>query len=81
MIVFIIVILISIFWLRGSSIINFLSPTYDEPVHLIQGYTYLKTGSMHIIKADDQPVLAKIIAALPIFLLKPNPAVFTHHTF
>ncbi len=75
------ILLIIIFWFRISDTIIKISPTYDEPVHIIQGYTYLKTNSMNIIKSDDQPILAKIISAIPLLFLNPNLAVFTSHSY
>ncbi|MFN3551369.1 MAG: glycosyltransferase family 39 protein, partial [Endomicrobiia bacterium] len=79
-IIFVIIVVIS-FFIRGNKIITYISATYDEPLHLMQGYSYIKTGSMHIIRSYDQPVLAKIIAGLGLLFLKPQPAVFTSHKF
>ncbi|MCS7151373.1 MAG: glycosyltransferase family 39 protein [Endomicrobia bacterium] len=75
------IIVIAVFIIRGFKVINRLSPTYDEPVHLIQGYAYLKTGSMDIIYLDDHPVLAKILSAIPLMFLKPQPVLYTNHIY
>lgn len=74
-------IIASCFWLNCNRTIQRLSPTYDEPLHLMQGYVYLKTNSTTIIRPDDHPILAKIIAAAGLLLLRPQPAVYTSHTF
>lgn len=73
--------IVLIFWLRTNNTIVHISPTYDEALHLIQGYSYLKTNSTNIIRRDDQPVLAKIIGAFPLLFLKPSLGLFTSHTY
>jgi hypothetical protein len=69
------------FYIKCNDVIKSLSPTYDEPLHLMQGYTYLKTGSMQIVSPFDQPMLAKIIPAISLLFLKPQPLVFTTHNY
>ncbi len=73
-----IVILVHIF-LCENVIINF-SPTYDEPIHLFQGYSYLKTGLLQTVAPYDHPMLGKIISAIGLLLLRPNPVVFNNHS-
>lgn len=69
------------FWFNCNKVIQHISPTYDEPLHLMQGYAYLKTGSTYIIKSDDHPLLAKIVAGFGLLFLKPQPVVYTLHDF
>jgi len=45
------------------------SLTVDEPLHIISGYSQLKTGDARLV--EEHPPLAKIIAAAPL-LLDPN---------
>lgn len=52
------------------------SPTYDEPVHLASGYSYLKSGR-YFLNILDHPPLAEKWAALP--LLFQNVATMTGH--
>jgi hypothetical protein len=40
------------------------SPTFDEPVHLYAGYSYLKFGDFRV--NPEHPPLVKILAALPL---------------
>jgi hypothetical protein len=40
------------------------SPTYDEPLHLFAGYSYLKWGDFRV--NPEHPPLAKVLAALPM---------------
>src|SRR5690348_4014806 len=45
--------------------------TFDEAVHLLAGYTYLKTGDFHFNL--EHPPLGKMLNALPLLLfLKPE---------
>ncbi len=67
------------FYLKCCDVINCTSPTYDEPVHVIEGYSYLKTGSMRIVHPHDHPMLAKIISSLGLFFLNPQPILYTTH--
>ena len=46
------------------------SPTFDEPLHLFAGYSYLKWGDFGI--NPEHPPLAKIVAALPLLALHLN---------
>ena len=46
------------------------SPTIDEPVHLLAGYSYLKWGDFRV--NAEHPPLAKMLAALPLLLLDVN---------
>lgn len=60
----------------GLSFIRSASPTYDEPLHLASGWTYLATGRYRLNIADHPP-LAEMWAALPLAVLKP--AAMTGH--
>jgi hypothetical protein len=46
------------------------SATWDEPLELAAGYSYLKTGDFRL--NPEHPPLAKVIAALPLIALGPN---------
>ena len=46
---------------------NRQSPTIDEPVHLLGGYSYLKWGDFRV--NPEHPPLVKIWAAFPLFWL------------
>src|SRR5687767_9402588 len=46
---------------------NRQSPTIDEPVHLLGGYSYLKWGDFRV--NPEHPPLVKIWAALPLLWL------------
>ena len=52
------------------------SPTWDEGFEIGSGYSYLKTGDYRI--SQEQPPLARMIAALP--LLHLNPRVPVEHS-
>ncbi len=69
------------FFIKCNDVIKYLSPIYDEPLHLMQGYTYLKTNSMKIVSPFDQPMLAKIVVATPLLFLRPQPLVFSTHEY
>ncbi|HTN69911.1 MAG TPA: glycosyltransferase family 39 protein, partial [Methylomirabilota bacterium] len=43
------------------------SPTIDEPIHLLAGYSYLKWGDYRV--NPEHPPLTKILAALPLLAL------------
>src|SRR2546422_1730833 len=47
-----------------------LSATTDEPVHLAAGYSYWKTHDFRM--NPEHPPLAKLIAAVPLLLLRPK---------
>jgi hypothetical protein len=52
-----------------------LSPTFDEPVHVVAGYSYLKWGDYRV--NPEHPPLAKALAALPLLafdIKDPRPA-------
>ena len=44
--------------------------TFDEPIHLLAGYTYLKTGDFSLIW--QHPPLTEVICATPLLLLQPK---------
>jgi tetratricopeptide (TPR) repeat protein len=51
------------------------SPTVDEPVHLLSGYSYLKWGDFR--SNPEHPPLAKMLAALPLMVFDikdPRPS-------
>lgn len=43
------------------------SPTFDEPLHLYAGYSYLKWGDFRV--NPEHPPLAKVLAALPLLFM------------
>ncbi|MBI3298787.1 MAG: DUF2142 domain-containing protein [Elusimicrobia bacterium] len=60
----------------GLGFIRSASPTYDEPLHLASGWTYLATGRYRL-NITDHPPLAEMWAALGMAGLKP--AALTGH--
>lgn len=62
----------------GFSFINVSAPTYDEPVHLSSGYSYLldKKYRMNIM---DHPPFSEMISAVPLLIEKPN--AFLNHFY
>jgi 4-amino-4-deoxy-L-arabinose transferase-like glycosyltransferase len=44
--------------------------TFDEPTHLLAGYSYLKTGDFSLIW--QHPPLIEVICATPLLLLQPK---------
>ena len=52
----------------GLAFITSAGPTFDEPVHLVAGYTGL-TSVQHHINISEHPPLAEMIAALPLLAL------------
>lgn len=63
--------------LLGLSFIKSAAPTYDEPVHLASGYSYLADGRYRL-NIKDHPPLAEMWAALPLLALDLDR--FTSHT-
>jgi 4-amino-4-deoxy-L-arabinose transferase-like glycosyltransferase len=57
--------------LSGTVFINYAAPTYDEPVHLASGYSYLHTGQFRL-NIMDHPPLAEMWAAAALLPLKPT---------
>lgn len=55
----------------GFSFIKASAPTYDEPVHLASGYTYLKTGR-YALNIMDHPPFSEMLSALPLLLKSPE---------
>ena len=53
-----------LFALVALSALKYQSPTIDEPVHLLAGYSYLKWGDFRV--NPEHPPLAKLLAALPL---------------
>lgn len=62
-------------WL-GLGFIASAAPTYDEPLHLASGWSYISTGRYHL-NITDHPPLAEMWAALPLLALRP--AAMTGH--
>lgn len=62
-------------WL-GFGFIRSAAPTFDEPVHLASGYSYLKTGQYRL-NVMDHPPFAEMWAALAILPLSPH--LFLQH--
>jgi hypothetical protein len=46
------------------------SPTVDEPVHLLGGYSYLKWGDFRV--NPEHPPLAKMLAGFPLLFFDIN---------
>lgn len=64
--------------LMGFVFIKSAAPTYDEPVHLSSGYSYLATGK-YIMNIMDHPPLSEMVSALPLLFYKPS--IFSNHTY
>ena len=62
----------------GLSFIKTSAPTYDEPVHLASGYSYLKTGR-YAMNIMDHPPFSEMFSALP--LLPKAPEAFIMHPY
>jgi len=62
--------LVFAFSLQEVLALSRLSATSDEPIHLASGYSYWRTRDFRL--NPEHPPLAKLIAALPLLLLKPN---------
>ena len=62
----------------GLAFIRSAAPTYDEPVHLASGYSYLATGK-YAMNIMDHPPLAEMADALPLLAYKPN--AFSSHPY
>ncbi len=58
---------ILVFSLIGVTSFRQKSPTIDEPVHLLSGYSYLKWGDYRA--NPEHPPLAKLWAAMPLLVL------------
>jgi dolichyl-phosphate-mannose-protein mannosyltransferase len=67
--------LLLVFCLISSTAALQKSPTYDEPVHLFAGYSYLNWGDYRI--NPEHPPLAKILAALPLLIMNIDTAGIT----
>ncbi|MBN1622567.1 MAG: glycosyltransferase family 39 protein [Endomicrobiales bacterium] len=52
------------------STITYLSPTYDEHIHLTAGYSYWNTKDYRL-NAFDHPPLAEMWAAIPLIFMRP----------
>jgi hypothetical protein len=59
-------ILVFLFFVQGLLFIRANSPTYDEPMHVAAGYSYLATRDFRI--EPQNPPLIKQLLALPLFL-------------
>lgn len=57
-------------WL-GLGFVASAAATYDEPLHLASGWSYLVTGRYRL-NITDHPPLAEMWAALPLAALKPS---------
>src|SRR5213594_5220244 len=62
--------LICLFCVQALLALARLSATRDEPVHLSAGYSYWQTLDFRL--NPEHPPLAKLVAALPLLVLKPN---------
>ena len=57
--------------LLGWSFIRSACATYDEPLHLASGWSYLSTGRYRL-NITDHPPLAEMWAAVPLLALDPS---------
>ena len=62
--------LVFLFCTQALLAIPYLSATTDEPVHLAAGYSYWQTRDFRL--NPEHPPLAKLIAALPLLVIKPK---------
>lgn len=62
----------------GISFIRSAAPTFDEGVHLVAGYSYLKSGRF-IMELTGHPPLSEALSALP--LLGFNLSSFAAHPY
>ncbi|OGS10548.1 MAG: hypothetical protein A2234_01355 [Elusimicrobia bacterium RIFOXYA2_FULL_58_8] len=62
----------------GIAFIRVSAPTYDEPVHLIGGYSYLVNGRF-LMDQIGHPPLSEALSALPLLALKLN--TFASHPY
>ena len=62
-----IVLFLGLFTAVALGTIRNQSPTFDEPLHLLAGYSYLKWGDYRV--NPEHPPLAKILGALPLLAL------------
>src|SRR5215470_15046646 len=62
-----IVLFLGLFTAVALGTIKNQSPTFDEPLHLLAGYSYLKWGDYRV--NPEHPPLAKILGALPLLAL------------
>ncbi len=71
-------VLLAAHFMLGCGAIKALSPTYDEPVHLAAGYSYLEADDYRYNTLDHPPFL-KMWAALPLLFTKTDLPV--HHPY
>ena len=62
-----VVVFLLTFTILALTTINRTSPTIDEPIHLLAGYSYLKWGDYRV--NPEHPPFAKILAGLPLLAL------------
>ncbi|HUK39587.1 MAG TPA: hypothetical protein VLX11_01035, partial [Candidatus Acidoferrales bacterium] len=62
-----VVLFLGLFTALALGTIKRQSPTFDEPLHLLAGYSYLKWGDYRV--NPEHPPLAKILGALPLLAL------------
>jgi hypothetical protein len=65
----IVALMMSIFVVSGLNTINNLSPTFDEPIHILAGYSYLKTWNFYI-NIYDHPPLNEMLGCIPLLFYK-----------
>ncbi len=80
-----VVVLITIHFLLGIDTIKHYSPTYDEHVHLVSGYSYWKTGG-YFLNIYDHPPVIKLFASIPLLFMKPilpinHPTYVSHKQY
>jgi hypothetical protein len=72
-----VVALLGALFLQATLSMRLLNASFDEPIHLVAGYTYWQTGQIRL--NPEHPPLIKLLAAWPLRLLEPrlnldNPA-------
>jgi 4-amino-4-deoxy-L-arabinose transferase-like glycosyltransferase len=45
-----------------------MSPTFDEPYHIVRSYVYLKTGDIALVARGGHPPLANMLSVAPLLL-------------
>ncbi|HNW44549.1 MAG TPA: hypothetical protein PKI19_08590, partial [Elusimicrobiales bacterium] len=62
----------------GFSFIRSAAPTFDEPVHLVAGYSYVSAGRL-MMDLTGHPPLSEALSALPLLAYKLSS--FSSHPY
>ena len=68
--IFLVLLLLSAFFLQGIFSLHQKSATHDETAHIAAGYSYWKTGDFRLNK--EHPPLMKLLAGFPLLFLRPD---------